>query len=56
MQMRLMMSLWFKGFYAEYGIWATRRVYRFICLSVWAMGEEAGRKERRKQTMNQMMK
>jgi hypothetical protein len=28
----------------------------FICLAVWAFGEEANRKDRRKQAMNEMMK
>ena len=45
-----------KGFYAEHGIWATLGFTGFICLAVWAFGEEAKRKERRKETMNQMMK
>ena len=45
-----------KGFYAEHGIWATLGFIGFICLAVWALGEEAKRKERRKETMNQMMK
>ena len=40
----------------EHGIWATLGFIGFICLAVWALGEEAKRKERRKETMNQMMK
>lgn len=49
-------SRWFKGFYKEYGIWATVGLILFICISIWAMGEEARKKERRKQAMNEMMK
>lgn len=45
-----------KGFYAENGIWATLGFIGFICIAVWALGEEAKRKERRKETMNQIMK
>jgi 4-hydroxybenzoate polyprenyltransferase len=45
-----------KGYYAEHGIWATLGFIGFICIAVWAWGEEAKRKERRKETMNQMMK
>ena len=37
-----------KGFYAEHGIWATLGFIGFICLAVWALGEEAKRKERTK--------
>ena len=37
-----------KGFYAEHGIWATLGFIGFICLAVWAFGEEAKRKERTK--------
>ena len=52
-----MMSLpLLKGFMLEHGIWATLGFIGFICLAVWALGEEAKRKERRKETMNQMMK
>jgi 4-hydroxybenzoate polyprenyltransferase len=45
-----------RGFYAEHGIWATLGMLGFICLAVWAFGEEAKRKDRRKQAMNEMMK
>ena len=45
-----------KGFYAEHGIWATLGFIGFICLAVWSLGEEARRKEQRKDAMKQMMK
>lgn len=34
-----------KGFYADHGIWATLGMFGFICIAVWAFGEEAKRKE-----------
>ncbi|OXT15224.1 hypothetical protein B9K06_22195 [Bacillus sp. OG2] len=47
---------WVKIFYAEHGIWATIGLFMFVCMAVWALGEEAKKKERRKQAMNEMMK
>lgn len=45
-----------KNFYSKHGIWITIGAFIFVCLSVWALGEEWRRKERRKQAMNEMMK
>jgi 4-hydroxybenzoate polyprenyltransferase len=45
-----------KGFYAKNGIWATLGLIVFVCMAVWALGEEAKRKERRKEAMKEMMK
>ncbi|WP_338473305.1 hypothetical protein R4Z10_21395 (plasmid) [Niallia sp. XMNu-256] len=45
-----------KGFYAKHGLWATLGFIGLICLAVWALGEEAKRKERRNEAMKQMMK
>lgn len=45
-----------KSFYAEHGIWATFGFIGFVCIAVWALGEEAKRKERRKEAMKEMMK
>ncbi|MGN7943236.1 DUF4381 domain-containing protein [Virgibacillus sp. 6R] len=47
---------WLKDFYLEYGIWATLGLIIFICISVWALGEEAKRKDRRKEAMKELMK
>lgn len=47
---------WVQRFYVEHGIWATTGVIIFICLGVWAMGEETRRKERRRESMNELMK
>lgn len=45
-----------KDFYAEHGLWATLGAIGFICLAVWAFGEEMKKKESRKNAMNEMMK
>lgn len=45
-----------KDFYVEYGLWATLGAIVFICIAVWALGEEMKKKERRKNAMNEMMK
>ncbi|MDR0140139.1 hypothetical protein RFW18_20460 [Metabacillus idriensis] len=45
-----------KGYYHEHGVWATIGMAGFICLAVWAFGEEAKRKDRQRQAMNEMMK
>ncbi|MFI9225273.1 hypothetical protein ACIGQ5_22545 [Peribacillus frigoritolerans] len=45
-----------KGFYAEHGLWATLGAIGFICIAVWAFGEEMKKKESRKNAMNEMMK
>lgn len=45
-----------KGFYAEHGLWTTLGMIGFICIAVWALGEEAKKKERRKEAMKEMMK
>ncbi|MFJ7747513.1 hypothetical protein [Peribacillus sp. NPDC097295] len=45
-----------KGFYGKHGFWATIGVIGFISLAVWALGEESRRKERRRETMDDMMK
>ncbi len=45
-----------KGFYVKHGLWTTLGVISFICIGVWAIGEETNRKERRKDAMNEMMK
>ncbi|GIN41490.1 hypothetical protein [Heyndrickxia oleronia] len=45
-----------KSFYAEYGLWATIGAIGFICMAVWALGEELKRKERWKEAMKEMMK
>ncbi|WP_191559571.1 hypothetical protein [Metabacillus idriensis] len=45
-----------KEFYHEHGVWATIGMVGFICLAVWAFGEEAKRKDRRRQAMDEMMK
>lgn len=47
---------WVKDFYAEYGVWATLGLILFVCIAVWALGEEAKKKEQRKQAMKEMMK
>ncbi|KML32372.1 hypothetical protein ABER02_18265 [Rossellomorea marisflavi] len=47
---------WVQGFYADHGIWATIGIILFVCLAVWAIGEEARRKERRRESMKEMMK
>lgn len=49
-------STFIKGFYSENGIWATLGLLVFICIGVWALGEELKRKERRKGAMKQMTK
>lgn len=38
-----------REFYVEYGVWTTLGMFGFICLAVWAFGEEAKRKDRQKQ-------
>lgn len=45
-----------KDFYAEYGLWATLGAIGFICIAVWAFGEEMKKKESRKNAMKEMMK
>lgn len=45
-----------RGFYNEHGVWTTLGMVGFICLAVWAFGEEAKRKDRQRQAMNEMMK
>lgn len=45
-----------KEFYVKHGLWTTLGVISFICIGVWAIGEETNRKERRKDAMNEMMK
>lgn len=47
---------WLKSFYSKNGIWATLGLIIFLCIAVWAFGEEMQRKERRKQAMKEMMK
>jgi predicted membrane protein len=47
---------WFKSFYLKHGIWATLGLIVFICIAVWALGEEARRKERQKETIKEMLK
>lgn len=47
---------WIKAFYSEHGIWATLGLIVFICIAVWALGEEAKKKESRKEAMKEMMK
>jgi hypothetical protein len=44
-----------KGFYAKNGIWATFGLIVFVCMAVWAFGEEAKRKERRREAMKEIM-
>jgi len=36
-----------KDFYVENGLWTTIGVFVFICIAVWALGEELKRKERK---------
>lgn len=45
-----------KSFYLKHGIWATLGMIVFVCIAVWAIGEEARKKERRKEAMKEMMK
>lgn len=45
-----------KGFYSDHGIWATLGLIIFIFIAVWALGEEANRKERKREAMKEMMK
>lgn len=45
-----------KDFYAEHGLWATIGGLAFVCIAVWALGEELRRKERKKEAMKEMMK
>lgn len=45
-----------KSFYSKHGIWATLGMIVLVCVGVWAIGEEARKKERRKEAMNEMMK
>lgn len=40
-----------KDFYIEHGLWATIGVFIFICIAVWALGEELKRKERKKEAV-----
>ncbi|AIE61705.1 hypothetical protein [Bacillus methanolicus] len=47
---------WLKGFYNEHGVWATIGLIVFVCIVVWAFGEEAKRKDRRKEAIKEMMK
>ena len=47
---------WVKSFYVENGIWATLGLIVFACIAVWAIGEEAKKKERQKEAMKEMMK
>lgn len=47
---------WLKDFYSKHGVWATLGLFLFVCIAVWALGEEAKRKEQRKQAMKEMMK
>jgi predicted membrane protein len=48
--------IYIKKIYAIYGLGATFGFIVFVCLCVWAMGEEAKRKGRQKETMNHTMK
>jgi magnesium-transporting ATPase (P-type) len=45
-----------KDFYEKYGLWATIGGIIFVCLAVWALGEELKRKDRQKDAMKHMMK
>lgn len=45
-----------KSFYARHGVWTTVGLFVIICIAVWALGEEAKRKEQRKEAMKEMMK
>jgi predicted membrane protein len=45
-----------RGFYEEHGLWATLGLIVFVCIAVWAFGEEEKKKERRKEVMKEMMK
>lgn len=45
-----------QDFYAKNGIWATLGLIGFVCVSIWALGEEVRRKEQRKEAMKEMMK
>ncbi|MGO0715748.1 hypothetical protein P5408_024600 (plasmid) [Bacillus subtilis] len=47
---------WLKDFYSKHGVWATLGLILFFCIAVWALGEEAKKKEQRKQAMKEMMK
>lgn len=47
---------WVKFFHAKHGIWATIGLFVFVCIAVWALGEEVKKKERRKEAMKEMMK
>ena len=47
---------WLKSFYTEYGIWATLGLILFLCIAVWALGEEAKKKDSRKKAMEEMMR
>ena len=45
-----------KEFYTKHGLWTTLGVIGFICIAIWALGEEMKRKERQKDAMKQLMK
>lgn len=45
-----------QDFYAKNGILATLGLIGFVCVSIWALGEEVRRKEQKKEAMREMMK
>jgi predicted membrane protein len=47
---------WLSVFYQHYGLWATIGVIIFAVAAVWALGEEAKKRERRKEMTRDMMR
>lgn len=45
-----------QSFYREHGLWTTAGMFLFICLCVWAFGEESRRRDDRREAMKEMMK
>jgi large-conductance mechanosensitive channel len=47
---------WLGAFYQHYGLWATVGLIIFAIAAVWALGEEAKKRERREEMTRDMMK
>lgn len=47
---------WLSSFYQDYGIWATLGLILFIAAAVWALSEEARRRERRREMTKDIMR
>lgn len=46
---------WLGAFYQNYGLWATVGLIIFAIAAIWALGEEAKKRERRKEMTRDMM-